>query len=241
MKINGTAINTVPSAVISLVNIGTLTYTAGPGYTASDSFTFQVRDAALFSAAATMTITGSSTFAVLNATNPTSSTTDYLTNTTSTITNTVTAAALNSLTIDTAAGNNIWDLTTGKTATITTGSLIMTGANNITIQNGTLKSASALIVNKNGAGTLTLGSVIANGSGNSTLTKSGTGILTLSGANTYTGATTISGGILYLTNALALQNSALDTTSSVAGSDTAGLKTNATTLTFGLHHRFGWL
>ena len=233
LKINGTAINTVPSAVISLVNIGTLTYTAGPGYTASDSFTFQVRDAALFSAAATMTITGSSTFAVLNATNPTSSTTDYLTNTTSTITNTVTAAALNSLTIDTAAGNNIWDLTTGKTATVTTGSLIMTGANNFTIQNGTLKSASALIVNQNGAGTLTLGSVIANGLGASTLTKSGTGILTLSGANTYTGATTISGGILYLTNALALQNSAFDTTSSVAGSDTAGLKTNATTLTFG--------
>ncbi|MBJ7396695.1 MAG: tandem-95 repeat protein, partial [Akkermansiaceae bacterium] len=235
LKLNGAAITTVPSAVIPLANIGTLTYTAGQGYTVSDSFKFRVRDAVLFSADATMTVTGSSTFAVLTATNPNSSTTDYLTNTTSTITNTVTAAALNSLTIDTAAGSNVWDLTTGKTATITTGGLIMTGANNFTIQNGTIKSntASGFIVNQNGAGTLTLGSVIANGLGAATLTKAGTGTLTLTSANSYTGATTISGGILNLTNALALQNSALDTTNSVAGSDTAGLKTNATTLTLG--------
>ena len=235
LKLNGAAMTSVPSAVIPLANIGTLTYTASPGYTVSDSFKFQVRDAALFSADATMTITGSSTFAVLTATNPTNSTTDYFTNTTGTITNTVTAAALNSLTIDTAAGSNVWDLTNGKTATITTGGLSMTGSNNFTIQNGTLKSntASGFIVNQNGAGTLTLGSVIANGFGASTLTKSGTGTLTLTSANSYTGATTISGGILNLTNALALQNSALDTSNSVAGSDTAGLKTNATTLTLG--------
>lgn len=234
LKLNGTTITAVPSAFIPLANIGTLTYTAGPGYSVSDSFKFQVCDAALFSADATMTITGSSTFAVLTASNPTNSTTDYLTNTIGTITNSEPTPLLNSLTIDTAADNNTWNLN-NRTATITTGSLIMTGANNFTIQSGTLKSAatSALIFNQNGTGNLSISSVIANGLAASTLTKTGTGNLTLSSANTYTGATTISGGILNLTNALALQNSALDTTNSVAGSDTAGLKTNATTLTLG--------
>jgi autotransporter-associated beta strand protein len=234
LKLNGTTITAVPSAVIPLANIGTLTYTAGPGYSVSDSFKFQVCDAALFSADATMTITGSSTFAVLTASNPTNSTTDYLTNTIGTITNSEPTPLLNSLTIDTAADNNTWNLN-NRTATITTGSLIMTGANNFTIENGTLRSAAtcALIFNQNGTGNLSISSIIANGLAASTLTKTGTGNLTLSSANTYTGATTISGGILNLTNAHALQNSALDTTNSVAGSDTAGLKTNATTLTLG--------
>lgn len=234
LKLNGTTITAVPSAIIPLANIGTLTYTASSGYSVSDSFKFQVRDAALFSADATMTITGSSTFAVLTASNPTNSTTDYLTNTIGTITNSEPTPLLNSLTIDAAADNNTWNLN-NRTATITTGSLIMTGANNFTIENGTLRSAatSALIFNQNGTGNLSISSVIANGLAASTLTKTGTGNVTLSSANTYTGATTISGGILNLTNALALQNSALDTTNSVAGSDTAGLKTNATTLTLG--------
>ncbi len=234
LKLNNTDI-TVPSAVIPLANIGTLTYTAGAGYSGSDSFTFKVRDTSLLSANATMMITGSSTFAVLTAGNPIYPNTDYITNTTGNITNTVTAAALNSLSIDTTAGSNIWDITSGKNATITTGGLSMTGANNFTIQNGILRSnsTSGFFVTQNGAGTLTLGSVIANGLGASTFTKAGTGALTLSGENTYSGATTISGGILNLTHALALKNSALDTTNSVVASATAGLKTDKTTLTLG--------
>ncbi|MBJ7395976.1 MAG: autotransporter-associated beta strand repeat-containing protein, partial [Akkermansiaceae bacterium] len=210
-------------------------YTAGVGYTVSDSFRFKVRDASDSSAEATMSITGTTTSSVLTATNPTSSTTDYTTNTTGTITNTVAAAALNSLTIDTSAGANIWNLTSGKTATVTTGSLMMTGANDFTIQNGTLKSnsTSGLLFTQNGTGTLTLSSVIGDGIGNSALTKTGSGTMTLAGTNTYTGATTIRDGILNLTNSLALQNSALDATNSVTGAASSGLKTSLTSLTLG--------
>jgi autotransporter-associated beta strand protein len=46
----------------------------------------------------------------------------------------------------------------------------------------------------------TFGGVLANGTGVLQLTKSGTGVLTLTGANTYTGGTTISSGILRLGN-----------------------------------------
>lgn len=58
----------------------------------------------------------------------------------------------------------------------------------------------------------TFSGTIANGTGTIALIKVGSGTMTLSGANTYTGATTISAGTLKLGNNLAIQNSALDTT-----------------------------
>ena len=64
--------------------------------------------------------------------------------------------------------------------------------------------------------------------------NAGTGVTTLNAANTFSGTTTISGGLLTLSNALALQNSALDTTGSIVSSSaTTGLKTTVTTLTLG--------
>jgi autotransporter-associated beta strand protein len=67
-----------------------------------------------------------------------------------------------------------------------------------------------------------------------TLTKIGAGTLILSAANTFTGTTTVSGGTLQLNNALALQNSALDTTGSITGTASVGLVLNSvTTPTFG--------
>ena len=169
---------------------------------------------------------------ILSPTNPTVAGTDLLTNTTGTTTNTVAAALLNSLTIDTSAGSNIWDLVSGNTATVSTGGMLMTGANNFTIQNGTLKSATAtnseLIVQQWGTGNLTINSVLANGSGASTLTKLGTGTLTLSGVNTYTGITTLNQGTL----ALSAGDNRLPTGTTLAftGNSTLDLGGNSQTL-----------
>lgn len=87
--------------------------------------------------------------------------------------------------------------------TLLTGGLLYVGADDYTISGtGTLKSSTAtnsdLILQQFGAGKLTIGAVIANGNGASTLTKAGTGALILSGANTYTGATFINAGTLQL-------------------------------------------
>ena len=57
LSLNGTPITSVPSADIPVANIGTLTYTPAPNYLGADSFKYQVRDAALYSADATMAIT----------------------------------------------------------------------------------------------------------------------------------------------------------------------------------------
>lgn len=57
--------------------------------------------------------------------------------------------------------------------------------------------------------------------------------VTLSGVNTFSGTTTISAGVLSLTNSLALQNSALDTAASVAGTAASGLRTDQAALTLG--------
>ena len=57
LKLAGTPITTVPSAAILVASIGNLTYTPSLNYIGPDSFKFQVRDATLFSADATMAIT----------------------------------------------------------------------------------------------------------------------------------------------------------------------------------------
>jgi len=60
--------------------------------------------------------------------------------------------------------------------------------------------------------TLTEGGIISNGTTATSLTKAGTGILTLTGANAYTGATTVSAGVLNIQNATALGTIASGTT-----------------------------
>jgi autotransporter-associated beta strand protein len=84
-----------------------------------------------------------------------------------------------------------------------------TGAVNIT---GAVSGLNALTVNSSAA-TSTVTGAISDASGSATsLTKQGTGTLVLNGANSYTGATTISAGTLKLGHATALGTAAAGTT-----------------------------
>lgn len=83
-----------------------------------------------------------------------------------------------------------------------------TGA--FTIQNAfdntTTNASTTLTLTGNGTGLVTLSGIISEktSSKNVSLTKTGTSTFVLSGANTYTGATTVSAGILNIQNATAL-------------------------------------
>ncbi len=91
----------------------------------------------------------------------------------------------------------------GKTLILSAGGLLFTGNNNFAIGgsvgDGLLASNTAtnsdLIIQQLGNGTLTINSVIANGTGASTLTQGGFGTVVLAAANTYTGSTYLNGGI----------------------------------------------
>lgn len=77
----------------------------------------------------------------------------------------------------------------------------------------------AISLVKNGVGTFTLGGTLTGGAS--------------AGGHTYTGTTTVLGGILVLGETNSVQNSALDTAGSIAGDATNGLQTTVTALTIG--------
>jgi autotransporter-associated beta strand protein len=92
---------------------------------------------------------------------------------------------------------------------------------------GTIDSTSSVVLKANGSvgassGTGTISAVISDGSGGYSLTKMGAGAIALGAANTYTGATIISGGTLTLAHVDALKFT--------SGITIAGGATLATTL-----------
>ncbi len=137
---------------------------------------------------------------------------------------------------------------TGSTLTLGSGSVApaITMANpgvavsheiGVSGSNGTITLANDLTVTINGDNVnrqIAITSPITETGGSHGITLSGTGgQLTLGAANTFTGSTVITSSILSLTNANALQNSPFDTTSSVVGTDSRGLRTTGTALNLG--------
>ena len=140
----------------------------------------------------------------------------------------IAGTAAGTVTISDTAGGGVLKL--GNDVSQNSGSL-----SNVTISAALdLNGATRSFTLNNSATTFDVSGVISNSGGTAGLTKAGVGTLTLSGANTFNGNTTVSAGLLTLNNASALQNSTLDTTASIASSNaTTGLKTTATTLTLG--------
>jgi len=95
-------------------------------------------------------------------------------------------------------------------ATVTVNGLFaLNGTSDVTETIGTLLGNGEIFNNKASLGTLIVGAgdfsgTIIDGTGQFALTKTGTGTLIVSGANSYTGGTTINGGILEVTSDAAL-------------------------------------
>ena len=106
----------------------------------------------------------------------------------------------NSLLINAGASGQTLSLGSNN-LTLTNGGLLFTGSNDYSITGtGALNSASGansdVIIQHYGTGNLTIAAPIGAGTGAQTLTKAGTGLVTLTGTNVFTGAVFVDGGTL---------------------------------------------
>ena len=113
------------------------------------------------------------------------------------------AAVINSLKLTAAADVVIGS---GNSLTLDTGGLLVTGTGAENISGGTLMGSASgdLAVIQNSTAATTISSVIANNGGATALTKSGSGSLVLSGANTYSGNVFLNAGSLDVNSDAAL-------------------------------------
>ncbi len=142
------------------------------------------------------------------------------------------AGAAASLSLYNGAQANSYDLTLNGILAVGTGTFQITRSSVGAADAGLIIGATGELV-IDGSQAVTISAPIQEGGAGRRLTYSGSNTLTLSGVNTYTGTTTVSSGTLRLSNALALQNSPLNTNGSIAGDSTNGLKTTLTALTLG--------
>jgi autotransporter-associated beta strand protein len=89
-------------------------------------------------------------------------------------------------------------VTLNGTLTLTSGGLLVTGSDATAITNGTLKGGSGadLIVHQYASADLTISSTLADNGSASSLTKSGTGKLIISGTNNLTGTNYLNAGVV---------------------------------------------
>ncbi|PSJ63205.1 autotransporter outer membrane beta-barrel domain-containing protein [Mesorhizobium soli] len=106
------------------------------------------------------------------------------------------------------------------------------GNNNQTITGGSITGSAGggiLGLQQNGGGNFTIASTIVDNGGATGFTKAGSGTVTLSGANTYTGATTLSGGRLQITS---LANAGFASSIGAASTDASNLVLESGTLAY---------
>ena len=112
-----------------------------------------------------------------------------------------------STTIDNTSAGGAVALTTNN-AQNWNGDFTFAGTNDLDMGAGPVATSASRLITTNGTGTLTVGAISGSGFN---LTKAGIGRLRLSGANTYTGLTTVSNGTLDVTGSISAPASAANT------------------------------